>query len=320
MRALVTGGAGFVGSHVVEALLNEGHRVLVVDNLVTGRRENIPDGAGFVQVDITGDDLAPICRDYAADAVFHQAAQTLVAASAADPMGDARVNVLGTINVLRHTLRAGCRKFVFASSGGTVYGNPVRQPVSEDHALVPISPYGVSKVAGEHFVRVLCAEAGAAFTILRYGNVFGPRDIPASQHVITAFLDALLEGRQPVIEWDGEQSKDYVYAGDVATANVCAIERGDNEAFNIGSQSEITVNQIFKLVSTLMGGEVKPKHRSKRPGDVRRFVLDCSKAARLLDWTPQTPFVNGLARTVEYYRDRAIARAALAEELSECKS
>ncbi|TME20260.1 MAG: NAD-dependent epimerase/dehydratase family protein [Chloroflexi bacterium] len=207
MRALVTGGAGFIGSHLVDALLAEGHQVCVVDNLATGSRVNVNPSAEFVEADVRNqEELLEIGRQFAPAVVFHLAAQTLVARSASDPLRDAAINVLGTVNVVRAAIAAGSRKVVFASSGGTVYGNALRQPVPETESLNPISPYGVSKVAGEHYVRVLCAQAGMASTILRYGNVYGPRDIPASQHVITAFLYTLLKGDRPVIEWDGEQA------------------------------------------------------------------------------------------------------------------
>lgn len=309
MRTLVTGGAGFIGSHLVDALLAEGHQVCVVDNLATGSRSNVNAAADFVEADVRSqEEIGAIFRRVAPATVFHLAAQTLVVRSASDPVGDAQINVLGTVNVVRAAIEAGSRKLIFASSGGTVYGNAALQPVPETNALNPISPYGVSKVAGEHYVRVLCGQAGIASTILRFGNVYGPRDIPASQHVITAFLHALLKDERPVIEWDGEQAKDYVYVGDVAAAHIRALEAGDGEAFNVASGSEISVNEIFQQVCRLMDVTVEPLHRERRPGDVRRFTLDCSKADRMLGWRPVTPFADGLQQTVSYYRRLANLR------------
>jgi len=309
MRTLVTGGAGFIGSHVVDALRFEGHQVSVVDNLVTGSRSNLPAGVNLIEVDIRDQEAVTAAfEDLRPSVVFHLAAQTLVATSASDPFRDAQINVLGTLNVLRAAVAVGAGKFVFASSGGTVYGNAQQQPVPETHPLDPISPYGVSKVAGEHYVRVLCGHAGMSATILRFGNVYGPRDIPESHHVITVFLDALLNGEHPVIEWDGEQAKDYVYVGDVADAHVCAITAGDGEAFNIGSGREVTVNEILRLVSAEMGISITPLHRERRAADVRRFLLDCSKADRMLGWTPTTSFAEGLRQTVRYYRQQAQTR------------
>ena len=309
MLTLVTGGAGFIGSHVVDALLTDGHQVSVIDNLVTGSRSNLPPGVDLIEADVRDQKAVTATFERVRPSVvFHLAAQTLVATSASDPLRDAQINVIGTVTVARAAIAAGARKLVFASSGGTVYGNPTVQPVPETHELNPISPYGVSKVAGEHYVRVLCGHAGMASTILRYGNVYGPRDIPASQHVVTAFLDALLNGRRPVIEWDGEQAKDYVYVGDVAAAHLRAIAAGDGEAFNIASGSEISVNEIFRLICDQMERTVEPLRRERRPADVRRFVLDCAKAERMLGWTPVTSFARGLRETVRYYRNLANLR------------
>jgi len=311
MRTLVTGGAGFVGSHIVEALLTAGHEVLVVDNLATGSRSNLAPQAQFRLVDITNrDELRAAFAEYRPEVVLHQAAQTLVAASTSDPIRDSEINVVGTLNMLEAAGQAGVRKIIFASSGGTVYGNPERQPVVETEPLRPISPYGVSKVAGEHYIRVLCERLGMVYTNLRYGNVYGPRDIPASQHVITAFLHAIDRGSQPVIEWDGEQSKDYVYAADVAQANLLALNLGDDESFNIGSGSEISVNSIFKLICRLAGVEVDPIRAPKRSGDVRRFTLDCTRADRLLNWRPATSFQDGLRATVDFYLGTKAVHAA----------
>jgi UDP-glucose 4-epimerase len=303
MRTLVTGGAGFIGSHLVDALLAAGHSVYVVDNLVTGSRDNlVPADVELIELDVRDSSLSRTMQRVAPSVVFHLAAQTLVNASSSDPLRDAQINVLGTLNVVQSAIAAGARKLVFASSGGTVYGNARVQPVPETEALNPISPYGVSKVAGEHYVRVLCGHAGIASTILRYGNVYGPRDIPESHHVITVFLDALLKGERPVIEWDGEQAKDYVYVGDVAAAHIAAIVAGDGEAFNIASGREISVNEIFRLVCQAMDLSVEPRRAERRPADVRRFLLDCKKAERMLGWTPATSFADGLKKTVQYYR------------------
>ena len=310
MRTLVTGGAGFIGSHVVDALLAVGHQVTVVDNLATGSRSNLDPRAELFEADVRDQaEMVRIFHHAAPATVIHLAAQTLVARSASDPHRDAHINVLGTLSVVRAAIGAASRKVIFASSGGTVYGNATVQPVPETHPLCPISPYGVSKVAGEHYLRVLCAQAGLSYTILRYGNVYGPRDIPASQHVITAFLHALVQGERPVIEWDGEQAKDYVYVRDVAAAHLCAIGAGDGEAFNLGSGTEISVNEIFRQVCALVGFSGEPLHRPQRPGDVRRFVLDCRKARNRLGWHASTRFAAGLEETVAYYqRPGAIRR------------
>ena len=198
--------------------------------------------------------------------------------------------------------RAGCRKVVFASSS-TVYGDPVRQPVHEVDQLHPISPYGASKLAGEHYVRVLAAEHGRSYTILRFGNVFGPRDSPLNNHVITSFAHALLRGRAPVIEWDGEQRKDYVYAGDVAQAVRASLERGGNDIFNIGCERAVSVNELFRLVSSVVGVDMIPERRERRAGDVRNFVMDCSRAHQRLGWHADTPLDDALRITIESMAD-----------------
>jgi UDP-glucose 4-epimerase len=294
---------------VVDALLGAGHQVAVVDNLATGSRSNLDPRAELFEADVRDQpEMDRIFRLINPAAVIHLAAQTLVAGAASDPHRDAHINVLGTLSVLRAAIAAASHKVIFASSGGTVYGDATLQPVPENHPLNPISAYGVSKVAGEHYVRVLCAQAGLSYTILRYGNVYGPRDIPASQHVITAFLHALVNGERPVIEWDGEQAKDYIFVRDVAAAHLLAIDAGDGEAFNVGSGGEISVNEIFRQVCAVAGFSDKPLHRPRRPGDVRRFILDCTKAREQLGWYASTPFATGLEETVRYYQRLAPPR------------
>lgn len=309
-RALVTGGAGFIGSHVTEALLRAGYQTLVLDNLVTGARENVPAGADFVPADITHvDAIADIARRFLPEVIVHLAAQTNVAASTADPAGDATVNLLGTLMLLRAAVSAGTRKFVFASSS-TVYGDCTRQPVREDDPLCPISPYGVSKLAGEHYVRVVCESERLPYIILRFGNVFGPRDSVSSHHVITSFVDALLSRRRPTIEWDGKQTKDYVYVTDIAAAVVAAVDHGHNDVCNIGSGTGVSVKELFRLVCAATDSVATPLYSPQRPGDVRRFIMDCTRAQHLLGWCPTTPLVEALAATVEYSRARAQTTAS----------
>jgi UDP-glucose 4-epimerase len=310
MRALVTGGAGFVGSHVTEALLQAGAEVVVLDNLASGSRDNLAAGAEFVLADITDTHaVTTLIRGLSSDVVVHLAAATEVAASMNDPAHDAVVNVVGTLSVLQAAMTNGCRKFVFASSS-TVYGEPTRQPVHETDPLRPISPYGASKVAGEHYVRIVGELHRAPYTILRLGNVFGPRDTPRSHHVVTMFLDALVSGQRPAIDWDGEQTKDYVYVADVAAAVLRAIEHGDNDVFNVGSGTGTTVNEIFGLVCSVMDTRVTPEHRSRRAGDVRQVIMDCSKAHDVLGWRPDTPFEDGLRRTAEALAARPAVEAS----------
>jgi UDP-glucose 4-epimerase len=298
-RVLVTGGAGFIGSHVAEALMSRGDEAVVLDNLASGSRDNVPEGCDFVSTDISDalETAAEVMR-LRPEVVVHLAAQTNVELSVAQPSRDASVNIMGTLAVLDAVAQSRCRKVIFASSS-TVYGDPARQPVLESDPVQPISPYGVAKAAAEQYIRIIARERRLQYTILRFGNVFGPRDSLGSGHAVTAFVDALLSGRTPTIEWDGEQTKDYVYVGDVADAVVAALERGHNETFNIASEVGVSVNELYQRVCAVTGIHTVPGHRGRRSGDVRTFVMSCSKARRLLGWRAHTPFLKALTLTVE---------------------
>ncbi|TMB88988.1 MAG: NAD-dependent epimerase/dehydratase family protein [Chloroflexi bacterium] len=302
MRVLISGGAGFIGSHIAEAFLERSSQVLVLDNLSTGERGNLPEAAVFVLGDVTdGQHVHALAADFAPDVVVHFAAQTSVEASMLDPRLDASVNVGGTLSLLLAAGASGCRRFIFASSS-TVYGIPRRLPVREDDPLQPIAAYGVSKLAGEHYVRVVGAAHGMTHVILRLGNVFGPRDSLSSRHAVTAFSHALLAGKQPVIEWDGEQAKDYVFVKDVARAVVAAAERGDDQSFNIAGERSLSVREVLEKLATALGVEPRPRFAPRRPGDVRRYVMDCSHAHEVLEWRPRTPLDEALSATVGWYR------------------
>lgn len=298
-RVLITGGAGFIGSHVAEALTGRGDEVLVLDNLASGSRENVPEGCDFILTDVSDalETAAAVMR-FLPEVVVHLAAQTNVELSITQPSRDASVNIMGTLAVLDAVAESRCRKVIFASSS-TVYGDPARQPVLESDPIRPISPYGASKAAAEQYIRIIARERRLQYTILRLGNVFGPRDSLGSGHVVTAFVDALLSGRTPTVEWDGEQTKDYVYVGDVADAVVAALERGHNQTFNIASEVGISVNELYERVCAVTGVHTAPRHRGRRSGDVRTFVMSCSKARRRLGWHARTPFLKALTLTVE---------------------
>ncbi len=234
--------------------------------------------------------------------VCHQAAQTTVKRSTADPKYDADVNIMGLINLLQGCAQHDVRKVAFASSGGTVYGNPEWLPVSESATLSPVSPYGITKMASEYYMRYFAEATGMTYSVLRYSNIFGPRDHASSEHVITVFVDLLLAGKTPTIHWDGEQSKDYLYVQDCVDANVAVLTAGDNEVYNIGSGRPLSVNAIFRAVADEVGTDIEPRYGPKRPGDVRAFYLDISKAERQLGWKPRVSFDDGLRRTVEWFR------------------
>jgi UDP-glucose 4-epimerase len=302
VKAMVTGGAGFVGSHIVDALVAAGHDVSVVDNLAGGRRHNVNPAARFYAVDIGSPEFARLVRAESPEVVFHQAAQMSVKVSTDDPRYDAQVNALGLVNVLESCVAAGVRKVVFASSGAT-YGNPVYLPLDEGHPQLPGSPYGITKLIGEHYLRYYASDRGLRYTALRYGNVYGPRqDSHGEAGVVAIFVRQLLSGQVPVIHWDGEQVRDYVYVADVARANLLAAGAGDDCCICIGTGVGTSVNRLYELLCQTLGVSVTPGRAPRRAGDLRTAVFATGRASRELGWSPSVPLAEGLRRTVEGLR------------------
>jgi UDP-glucose 4-epimerase len=302
MRTLVTGGAGFIGSHLVDLLRGEGHQVAVVDNLVSGKRENLATDVAFYQLDIRDPRIEQILIAERPEVVLHQAAQMSVKASTDDPAYDAHVNVFGLINVLNACVRAGVRKIVFASSGAT-YGNPRYLPIDEEHPQRPASPYGITKMVAEHYLKYYALDHGLRFTSLRYGNVYGPRQTTHGEAGVVAwFSRQLLTGEVPTIHWDGEQVRDYVYVGDVARANVQALTAGDGECIGVGTGVGTSVNRIFQTLCDLLGVQVTPKRAPRRPGDLRTAYFAIDRARARLGWEPCVALREGLAATLAFYR------------------
>ena len=308
MKILVTGGAGFIGSHIVDQLIAEGHEVAVVDNLWNeggGKESNLNPKARFYRADITDDAaLARIFDEVRPERVSHQAAQHSVAVSTKNPHLDARVNVIGLLNVLTNCTRVGVKKIVFASSGAT-YGTPTRLPIDEDTTQRPESPYGITKMVAEHYLRYWNEAQGLTYTALRYGNVYGPRQDPNGEAGVIAIFAKRFLTRQPVrIDWDGEQRKDYVYVKDVARANVIALSRGDNDVFCIGSGKPTSVNEIYQALANLTGYEPEIVTAPKRPGDIYLAYFNNSKAERLLGWKPSVNFEEGVQATVDFFKQQ----------------
>ena len=303
MRILVTGGAGFIGSHIVEAYLAEGHEVAVIDNLATGRRANVPKGATLHEVDLHARELERIFDSFAPEVVNHHAAQASVKVGNADPVHDLEVNGGGTARLMQLAVEHGVKKVIYSSSGGTVYGNPESLPVTEGHPIAPMSNYGTSKYVGELYVQLAARSAGIETTIFRYGNAFGPRQDPHGEAgVIAIFTGLMLAGQQCTIDGDGEQKKDYLFVGDIARANVAALTRGRGLVANIGTGQGITVNHIFEVLSKATANEIEPRYGPPRPGDVRNFWLDYSLAKRELGWQPEVAFEEGVRMTVASLR------------------
>lgn len=305
MRILVTGGAGFIGSHLIDIFVAAGHETAIVDSFWDhggGRRANLNPKAKLYELDIRDPGLESVFAEFAPDVVSHHAAQHSVAISTADPNYDADVNILGLLNVLRLSVKHKTRKVTFASSAAT-YGTPQRLPIAEDHPQLPESPYGITKMAAEHYLRFFGTAHGLKSTVLRYGNVFGPRQDPNGEAgVIAIFCGKILAGQQIRVDWDGEQQKDFVYVGDVARAGLMALDRADGEIFNIGTGVGTSVNELHKVIAAQVGRDVEIVHAPKRSGDVRTCVFAIEKAKRELGWSPETSLTDGIKKTVDYFR------------------
>ena len=307
MDVLVTGGAGFIGSHVVDALVARGHQVTVIDNLSTGKRANLSTEVSLVKVDLRSDDLDAVFQRVRPQAVFHLAAQASVPKSVADPATDAEVNILGTINLLERCRDAGVRRVVYSATGGALYGEPEQTPCTEEHPIRPLSPYGVSKYVGETYVEMYGRLYGLEYAILRYANVYGPRQDPFGEAgVVAIFGQRMVGGKDVVVFGDGTQERDFVYVEDVARANLLALERGSGQALNIGCGVGTSVNELVTRLRETTGYEREPTYTEPRAGDVYRIALDASRARRELGWEPKVSLEEGLRRTVASIRDRSL--------------
>lgn len=300
MRVLATGGAGFVGSHVVERLVSGGNEVLVVDDLSTGKRTNVPDGAEFLEVDIGDALMQDAAVDFRPDAILHCAAQASVPVSTEDPALDARTNILGGINVCQAAIKSGCGQFVYVNTGGALYGNPEYLPCNEDHPIRPISGYGLSKWTLELYLRLLLPTS-TALKVMRLANVYGPRQDPNGEAgVVAIFGQRMLRGEQVIIDGDGEQTRDFVYVGDVAEANELAMTASGPLTVNIGTGVPTSVNSLFGLMASGTEYEKTPKRGPERAGDVKHIYLDASEAKGRLGWTPKTDLLEGLRMTLSW--------------------
>ena len=303
MRILVTGGAGFIGSHIVDACVAAGHEVTAIDDLSTGHQENVNPKARFLPLDIRSPEIDALFRDSRFDVVSHQAARGNVRASMEDPWVYADVNVKGGINLLEAARRHGVRKIVYSSTGGCVYGELQYFPADERHPIRPRDPYGASKASFELYLPVYKMNYGLTFTILRYPNVYGPRQDPFGEAgVVSIFIGQMLQNQTPTINGDGEQSRDYVFVGDVVAANVLVLDRGDNDAFNLGWGRGTSVNEIFRKLRALTGYAGEERHGPAKLGEVRRNDLSASRIKQLLDWEPKVHLEEGLRRTVDFFR------------------
>jgi UDP-glucose 4-epimerase len=305
MRVLVTGGAGFIASHLVDSLLEKGHQVAVVDNLETGKRDNVNPAAEFHLVDICDlDALEAVFKGFKPEVVNHHAAQMNVVRSVREPVFDAQVNVIGTLNLLGLCEANGVERFMFASTGGAVYGDLERFPADENHPVRPLSPYGASKRAVELYLGVYSQVKDLLVIVFRYPNVYGPRQSARGEAgVVAIFSQMMIKGDVPRIFGDGTKTRDYVFVGDVVRANLMALENGLTGLFNLGRGLEVSDLEIFEAVREAIGAEMEPIYEEVRPGEVYRVVLDASRVRAALGWEAGVSLEEGMRQAVDFYRD-----------------
>ena len=311
MKILVTGGAGFIGSYLVDRLLQHGHEVVVVDNLATGYRHNLNPRARFYETSLLDSTLSAVFQREKPDIVNHHAAQNDVRRSNADPTFDAQHNIIGSIRLIQCCIKYGVKKVIYASSGGTVYGEPTYLPVDEAHPIAPISPYGISKHTVEHYLFLASASAGLNYTVLRYANIYGPRQNPhGGAGVVAIFVESMLRGVSPTIFGDGCSTRDYLFISDAVEANLLAMTGGDREIYHVSSGQEISLNELFCLLKQSLGSiigckdiaKMSPVYAEPRPGEIYRIALNPEKIEKDLGWISQTSLQDGLAQTVPYCR------------------
>lgn len=305
MKILVTGGAGFIASHVTDAYINAGHSVVIIDNLSMGVEENINPKAKFYQLDIRDEKVKEIFEQEKFDVVNHHAAQMDVRKSVEDPMFDASVNIVGVLNLLENCKKFEVKKFIFASTGGAIYGEQDYFPADEDHPLRPLSPYGITKLATEKYLFYYEQVFGLPYIVLRYANIYGPRQNPHGEAgVVAIFTKKMLEGEQPHINGDGKQTRDYVFVNDVVHANLLALEYNKSDIFNIGTGIETDVNTLFKEIKKLTNSNCNELHAPAKKGEQLRSVLDTRKIEKVLNWKPQYNIEEGLRLTVEFFKNK----------------
>jgi UDP-glucose 4-epimerase len=307
VRILVTGGAGFIGSHVVDAYVAAGHEVAILDDFSTGNEANLNRAAEVHRVDLRDQPaVEKAVASFRPEIVNHHAAQSEVPKSVADPGLDAHINIVGGLNLLKASLDHKVRKVIFISTGGALYGEPDVVPADEDHPVRPLSPYGTSKFSFEQYLGTFKRTYGLEFTVLRYANIYGPRqDFFAEEgRVVAIFASRMLAGKPVTVDGDGEQSRDMLHVGDAATANLAALDRGDGEIFHVSTGVPVSVNDLFRKLAILTDYQLAPNHGPRRKGDVYRIALDNTRARRGLGWEPRVSLEEGLSLTIDYFREQ----------------
>lgn len=306
MKILVTGGAGFIASHIVDKLIEKQHEVVIIDNLSTGKTENINPKAKFYKEDIVNNEnIKAIIEKETPEILIHHAAQIDVQKSIKSPSKDALINIVGTINLLECCRDYGVKKIIYASSAAE-YGEPTKLPITTNHPANPISFYGISKHTPTHYIQVFSQLYNIKYTILRYANVYGIRQDPKGEGgIISIFIDRYLKGETPVIYGDGEQTRDFIYVEDVAEANLAAINYGGNRTYNISTMKNISVNELVKIFETISEKKMKIEYASERKGDIKHSTLDNRASIQELSWKPKYSFEDGLKKTYEYYLEKS---------------
>lgn len=305
MNILITGGAGFIGSNVADAFINDGHNVIILDNFSSGKDENVNSKAKVYRMDIQDAAVENIFRDEKIEVMCHLAAQMDVRKSVADPKFDASVNVLGFLNLMEQGRKYGLKKVIFSSTGGAIYGEQDFFPADENHPMRPLSPYGITKLTTEKYLFFYKEIYGIDHVILRYANIYGPRQNPhGDAGVVAIFTLKMLKGEQPIINGDGKQTRDYVFVGDVVKANVLALKYTGSNIFNIGTGIETDVNQLFNHIKKLTGSSAEEKHIPAKAGEQMRSVISSKKINEMLGWKPTVTVEEGLKRTVEFFRSK----------------
>jgi UDP-glucose 4-epimerase len=305
LNILITGGAGFIGSHVADACIDAGHRVVIIDDLSTGKKDNINPKVKFITLDIRDEKVHEIFRQENIDVVIHHAAQMDVRKSVDDPKFDASVNIIGSINLLENCKEYGVKKFIFASTGGAIYGEQDYFPADEAHPVRPLSPYGIAKLSVEKYLYFYQAVYGLKYICLRYANIYGPRQNPHGEAgVIAIFADKMLAGQQPIINGDGKQTRDYTYVGDVVRANMFALNYDKSDVFNVGTGIESDVNDLFIAVKRFSNSACQENHGPAKKGEQQRSVLDNSHIRKIFGWQPTVALERGLELTVKYFQEK----------------
>jgi len=303
MKFLVTGGAGFIASHIVDRLISEGHHVVIVDDMSSGKESNLNPKAKLYKMDICDPELESVFQTEKPDYVNHHAGQISVVRSVREPDFDVKVNILGSLNIIQLSQKYGVKKVIFISSGGTVYGEPEYLPADENHPTRPLCPYAIDKLTVEKYLYMYGIIYGLNYTVLRYSNVYGPRQDPHGEAgVVAIFTQKMMDGMKPTIFGDGTATRDYIYIDDIVEANMLAFERGDREIYNISANRETNVNEIFAILKSEFGFPEDAIHGDKRPGELQRIFLTNHKAKSELGWSPKISLEEGIKRTVQYYK------------------